>query len=253
MRVRALDSNGDWTFGAGLNNYLTGTAAVSQAIATRLLSFLGDCFFATNEGIDWFTFLGGSKNQLALQLAINAVILNTQSQGVNVITNIVAVSVQLNDVTRAFTVTYEVTSIFGTVTGTINQNLGIGPLAPPVNNLLPQFNQTLLNNVAATAITNALFNSNAFWEIDIEYFIERRTSTQGFLQRGTLICEWDPFALQWDIDNVILSGSSGPTTGVTFTINASTGQVSYVSDNVTGSGYVGNLIVQAVQTFNAGS
>lgn len=119
MRVRALNSVQDWTYGAGLNNYLTGTAAVAQAIGTRLSSFLGDCFFATNAGIDWFNLLGG-KNQLALQLAISATILNTQSMGQNVVTGIVSLSLNLDDKTRVFTVTYKATSIFGQVQGSVN-------------------------------------------------------------------------------------------------------------------------------------
>lgn len=124
MIVRALTSLGDWTFGAGKNNYLSENAAVAQSIGTRLASWLGDCFFATNAGIDWFTFLGGSKNQLALELAINAVILNTQSDGVNVVTGIVSSNFNLNDSTRQFSVTYSVGTIFGPVNGVVTQSLG---------------------------------------------------------------------------------------------------------------------------------
>lgn len=119
MRVRALNSSQDWTYGAGQNNYLTSTAAVAQAIGTRLSSFLGDCFFATNAGIDWFNLLGG-KNQLALQLSISATILNTQSQGQSVVTGILSLSLNLNPTTRVFTVTYRAASIFGLVEGTVN-------------------------------------------------------------------------------------------------------------------------------------
>ncbi len=36
MRVRALDVNGDFTYGKGQNDYLTGNAAVGQSIKTRL-------------------------------------------------------------------------------------------------------------------------------------------------------------------------------------------------------------------------
>src|SRR5271166_3725928 len=77
MIVRALDQNGDWTYGQGQNNYLSGVAAIEQSIQTRLKSFLGNCFFNTSVGIDWFNLLGG-KNILAVQLAVSATILNTQ-------------------------------------------------------------------------------------------------------------------------------------------------------------------------------
>jgi hypothetical protein len=251
MRVRALTALGDWTYGAGLNDYLTSNAAVAQAIGTRLSSFLGDCFFATQAGIDWFNFLGG-KDQISLQLAISATILNTSSQGQPVVTGIVNLSLNLDDTTRVFTVTYEATSIYGNVQGVVNQNLGIGLMPPPVNNLLPQQNQSLFNNVGATIINNAIFSSTAFWGVDLQYFVERRTSTQGFVQRGVMVLKFDPKTSTWGLVDNVMAGSSGPTTGVIFTIDPSTGQVYYASDNVTGSNYIGNLIVQSLETFTAG-
>lgn len=253
MIVRALSPTGDWTFGAGLNNYLSAGNAVTQAIATTLMMFLGDCFFATNTGIDWLNLLGG-KNSLALSLSINSAILNIQSQGQQVVTQINSVNFDVNEDTRAFSVTYNVQTIYGTVTGTVNQNLGVGPLAPPaITPLLPQFNQPLLNNSSNVAITNAQFNSQAWWEVDLAYYIERRSSAGSYNQRGVLTVLYDPDLLTWEIDNVVLTGSSGPTSGVAFSINASTGQVSYSSDNLTGTGYVGNLIIGSTNTFPAGA
>src|SRR5580704_8811226 len=99
MIVRALDSNGDWEFGASLNNYLVNNSAVTQNIKTRVSSFLGDCFFDLGAGIDWFTYLAGSKSQLAVQLSVSSVILNTMD-----VTGILQLSVNLNSVTRAFSV-----------------------------------------------------------------------------------------------------------------------------------------------------
>lgn len=78
MIVRAIDNVGDWLYGKGKNDYKTGREAVAQCIQTRLYSFLGDCFFATNEGIDWFNLLG-SKQRLALELAVSSTILNTEN------------------------------------------------------------------------------------------------------------------------------------------------------------------------------
>lgn len=59
MRFRNLDKNGDWCFGKGRNSYLTGNEALMLNIKTRLLEFLGDCFWDTGKGIDWWTLLGG--------------------------------------------------------------------------------------------------------------------------------------------------------------------------------------------------
>lgn len=107
MRVRALDIDHDWQFGKGANDYLQGRAATVQNINTRLYEFLGDCFFNNGAGISWFTLLGG-KDQTALNLAISAVILNTQD-----VTGIKQLSVLLNSV-RDFRVEYEVATSYGT-------------------------------------------------------------------------------------------------------------------------------------------
>lgn len=120
MRVRALDINGDWTFGKGQNDYLTGNAAVSQNIGTRLESFLGDCFFDQSAGIDWFNLLG-AKDQTALNLSISAVILNTQNvTGLNQLSAVLSTA-------RVFTVTYDVQTTYSRVTGNFQFDLnGIG-------------------------------------------------------------------------------------------------------------------------------
>lgn len=98
--VRALDTDGDWTFGKGRNNYLSGIDAVSQNITTRLKSFLGDCFFDLSAGIDWFNLLG-SKEQLKLNLAVTAVILNTPD-----VLSINQLSIDLSS-NRKLTITYD--------------------------------------------------------------------------------------------------------------------------------------------------
>lgn len=106
MIVRSLDVNGDWNFGKGRNDYLQNNAAIVQNISTRLKSFLGDCFFALDAGIDWFNLLG-SKDQVALQLAIRAVILNTAG-----VVSILDVFTQLDENTRNLTVQYTINTIY---------------------------------------------------------------------------------------------------------------------------------------------
>lgn len=109
MIVRALDENGDWTFGKGRNNYKSGVLAVAQNIQTRLQSFLGDCFFDTAAGIDWFNLLG-TKNQLQLKLAISSVILNTEN-----VASIISLSLNLDPFTRNLLLTYKVQTYFGEI------------------------------------------------------------------------------------------------------------------------------------------
>lgn len=101
----------DWNFGNGQSDYLTGNDEVAQNIKTRLLSFLGNCFFEINAGIDWFNLIG-SKNTIALNLAINAVILNTPN-----VTGILETSFSLSD-NRVFSVTFKVQTTYSTTNGT---------------------------------------------------------------------------------------------------------------------------------------
>lgn len=105
MKTRGIDSTGDWLFGKGINDYKRNNNAVAQMIQTRLKSFIGDCFFALNDGIDWWNLLG-SKNEVALTLAIGAIILKTE--GVVSLNNLMT----RIDSFRQFTLSYDVTTIY---------------------------------------------------------------------------------------------------------------------------------------------
>tara|TARA_Y100001963_G_scaffold17759_1_gene21922 strand:- start:19761 stop:20111 length:351 start_codon:yes stop_codon:yes gene_type:complete len=108
MTVRAIDQNNDWTFGKGKNNYKFGVAEIAQNIKTRLQSFLGDCFFETNAGIDWFNLLG-SKSVLKLRLQVSAVILNTKD-----VDEVIEVSFEAIE-KRKLVIQYKVNTILGPI------------------------------------------------------------------------------------------------------------------------------------------
>lgn len=116
MIVRSIDVDGDWMFGKGKNDYKSRNAAIAQCIRTRLQSFLGDCFFNTAAGIDWFNLLG-SKNQLALNLSISAVILNTAD-----VTGIRQLSLSLTS-TRLLSISYRVQTTYSVTSDTFQYNL----------------------------------------------------------------------------------------------------------------------------------
>lgn len=103
--IRALDTNHDWTFGANLSNYLLQNEEIGLNIETRVLSFLGDCFFATTEGIDWFNLLD-YRYQPRLELSVSEVIKNTP--GVTAI-NSVDVLIGQN---RKITLNYDIQTQF---------------------------------------------------------------------------------------------------------------------------------------------
>lgn len=106
MKVRSVDFNNDWEFGKGKSNYKSGLNACAQNIKTRLQSFISDCFFATDEGLDWFKFMGG-KDTIELKLAVAAVILKTPD-----VISIEEVSTR-TDNDRRITITYSVNTTYG--------------------------------------------------------------------------------------------------------------------------------------------
>lgn len=72
---RALVAD-DWTFGNGIGSYVTEEQEIALNVKTRIMSFLGDCFFATDEGIDWWNLLD-YRYQDRLENAVQDVIKNT--------------------------------------------------------------------------------------------------------------------------------------------------------------------------------
>ncbi len=114
--VRALDSLGDWTFGAGFNDYKSGAVAVAQNISTRLNSFIVDCFFDQGAGLNWFGLLG-SKDEISLHLAVSAVILNTAD-----VVSITELFITLNS-QRKVSIAYTVSTSFGSISSTTTAGL----------------------------------------------------------------------------------------------------------------------------------
>lgn len=118
MIIRNLDSNGDWLFGAGKAYYLSGNPAIGLNIKTRILSWLGDCFFDTTAGIDWANRLGSKNQRSLLELDLKRIIL--QSYGV---TGIVSFETMLTG--RSFSASYTINTIFSKgYTQTVTQELG---------------------------------------------------------------------------------------------------------------------------------
>jgi len=126
MIIRSLDSNGDWTFGKGKNDYLSNQSAAIQLIGTRLKSFLGDCFFDILGGLNWFSYLG-AKDQAILTLAVSSTIINTPDQdGNQIVTGLKQLSVVLNSETRNITIVYDGITIYSSIAGIYTFDLGGG-------------------------------------------------------------------------------------------------------------------------------
>lgn len=118
--VRAIDENGDWTFGAGLSNYRVNQEAVIQNLQTRIQSFIGNCFFDMGAGINWYGFLGsrGNNNSIQCSLAISALILNTQD-----VTGLQQLSFDISS-KRGFAISYQVQSVYSVTGNSFQYDLG---------------------------------------------------------------------------------------------------------------------------------
>ena len=112
---RSLDSVGDWTFGKGLQNYAIENKAIILDIRTRVLSFLNDCFFATEQGIDWLNILG-NKDEAQILREITKTISETQG-----VSKVLDASITENRDTRKITIIYNIISIYDDI---INGEVG---------------------------------------------------------------------------------------------------------------------------------
>lgn len=117
MIFRTLDDNHDWQWGAGNQSYATGNKAIGLNIKTRILSWVGDCFFDQTAGIDWWNRLGSKNQRQLLELDLRRIIL--QSEGV--------VGINSFDVVvtgRKFSATYNINTVYSKeYTETINRDL----------------------------------------------------------------------------------------------------------------------------------
>jgi len=121
MIIRKIDGENDWDFGHGLSDYSKDDAAIAENIRTRLLSWVGDCFFAVQEGIDWRQRLDIGQQQ-ALKDELQSSIL--QSFGVVAVNSVELV---FDGVTRLATITYNIQTIFSPAFQTvIQQSAGVG-------------------------------------------------------------------------------------------------------------------------------
>jgi hypothetical protein len=79
MRYRALDANGDYSFGQGDANFLVNSpAAVGQAILTRLKLMQGEWFLDKTVGMTYATQVFTEGGRFTADRAAQAVILGTQ-------------------------------------------------------------------------------------------------------------------------------------------------------------------------------
>jgi len=105
MIFRNLTPDHDWTFGKGRQDMTALNQAIGLNIKTRILSWVGDCFFDQTAGIDWINRLGSKNQRALLELDLRRVILQSQD-----VTGILSFDTVLNG--RNFTARYSVQTIY---------------------------------------------------------------------------------------------------------------------------------------------
>jgi hypothetical protein len=106
MQFRTLDENHDWSFGRGKQSYSKDLAALMLNLKTRILSWVGDCFFDLGAFIDWNNLLDYGRQQ-EVEMEIKKVAARTD--GVLSV-NKVAVTIESN---RKADISFSVDTIFG--------------------------------------------------------------------------------------------------------------------------------------------
>lgn len=119
MIIRTVDGENDWNFGKGIASYASAEQAINENVKHRLLSWVGDCFFALNDGVDWKSRLDIGQ-QSALEQELRSVIMN--SEGVMAVNS---VAVVFTGSSRLFTITFNIDTIYSqNFEDTLSQAIG---------------------------------------------------------------------------------------------------------------------------------
>lgn len=120
MIIRKVDSLNDWNWGRGRGDYARDEQAIDQNVRSRILMWIGDCFFAQKEGIDWVSRLDvGQKDEAVNE--VTAMILS--SDGVVGLNG--APVVEFDPATRNLHIDFNMITIFSeSFLSVINQVLG---------------------------------------------------------------------------------------------------------------------------------
>ena len=107
MRIRALDSNNDWTFGKGKSNYKNNQDAIKQNVVTRVKSFKYDWFLDIQTNIDWWNILGQKNNEEIIRSQVYKTVV--ESDGVLSIKSLELIN---DSTTRNLTIKISLKTIF---------------------------------------------------------------------------------------------------------------------------------------------
>lgn len=125
MKYRTLDSNGDYSFGKGQQNFLVDAAAVAQAVKTNLLLLQGEWWEDTgNNGLPLFQNIlgqtGTPDHVQAADLIVQQRIASTEG-----VASITSFGSTYDSEVRQYTVSCTITTTFGQTATISNFALGV--------------------------------------------------------------------------------------------------------------------------------
>lgn len=129
MIYRRLTNDGDYVFGQGKAQFLSGSEAVAQALITHLKLLLGEWWENVDNGLPlWQSILGQPGSEDNLQSIDNIIkdrILSTAQDGNPLVSSIDDYAREYNPSTRSYYFEARVTTIYSESV-TIKEQLSIG-------------------------------------------------------------------------------------------------------------------------------
>lgn len=107
MIVSALETDGDWGFGRGRANYITGGSAIAQKVKCRIRSFKNDNPLNMGDNIDWMYLLSEKNTEQEVLREIERVTLATDG-----VMRIVELSMIVNKKTRKKSIELHIETVF---------------------------------------------------------------------------------------------------------------------------------------------
>lgn len=107
-----------------------------------------------------------------------------------------------------------------------------------------EFDSAVSNNTTASVLTLDKAVTKSAW---FTYDIFRKSDTDPeAIRSGLLVATHKTDSDEWVISDLIEDFDPGVTTGVTFSINIATGEISYTSTNYDPTGYVSSIKLQQI-------
>lgn len=96
MKVRAIDSEGDWLLG-----HKADSAAIAQNVKTQILSLYNDWFLDFENGVRWFNYLSKNPNTDKMRDEVKRQILSVEG-----VSSLEILNINLNERKAAIEVQY---------------------------------------------------------------------------------------------------------------------------------------------------